>query len=464
MPINPGSLLTGITSTEKVDSALVKNAGTAILKGTAAAYSIAMSTGIATAIASNYPAVTVRGVQYLDGLFYVMDPAGTIWNSTNDDDPATWGATDFITAEFEPDQGVFLGKYLNYLVAMGQWSIQLFWNAANSPGSPLSPVQNGTLLIGCGSADSVAQTESTLVWIARRKGQGSTVHKGRFIAMLEGQSYVTISTPDVDRVLDADTLATVYSCIMELSGHTWYVLSLGVTGVSLVYDFKEKLWYVWTRLTAGSPVTLTTLTQSGGLATATKAGHGFSDGDPVTIAGATPSGYNLSRINVTVVSSSVFTYPVSSALATPATGTITATGWTESYFNAVASVGYGDAQIMLDTAGTLLSFSLAAADDLTTTPINWKIRTALQDSGNNKNKFCSSATLVGDKVAATGLLRYTDDDYVTYSFFRRFTLSDDKAQTNRQGKYRRRAWEWRYTQALRMRVEALELDLTQGTT
>jgi len=464
MPINPGDALTGITATEKVDSALVKSAGTAMLKGTAAAYSVAMSTGIATAIASNYPAVTVRGVQYLDGLFYVMDLAGTIWNSTNDDDPATWGATDFITAEFEPDNGVFLGKYLNYLVAMSQWSTQLFWDAGNSPGSPLSPVQNGTLLIGCANADSVAQTESTLIWMARRKGQGSTVHKGRFIAMLEGQSYVTVSTPDVDRVLDADDLATVYSCIMELAGHTWYVLSLGTTGASLVYDLTAKLWYVWTRLTAGAAVTLTSLTQVRGLATATKAGHGFSDGDPVTIAGATPSGYNLSRINVTVVSSSVFTYPVSSALSTPATGTITATGWTESYFDAVASAGYGDTQIMLDSEGTLLSFSLSAADDLTTDPINWKIRSALQDSGNSKNKFCSSASIVGDKVAATGLLRFTDDDYVTYSYFRRFTLSDDRTRINRLGKYRRRAWEWRYTQALRMRIEALELDLQQGDT
>jgi hypothetical protein len=462
MPINPGSALTGITTTEKVDSALVKDANVAMLKGLAAAYSIAMSTGIATAITTNYPALTVRGVQYLDGLFYVMEPDGTIWNTLNDDDPATWDTLGFITAEFEPDNGVFLGKFLNRLVAFGQWSTELFWDAGNSPGSPLSPVSNGVLLIGCAHADSVAQTESTLIWMARRKGQGSTVHKGRFIAMMEGESYITISTPDVCRVLDADDLASVYSATIELAGHTWYILSLGTTGVSLVYDLSTKFWYIWTRLTVGSPVTLTTLTQSGGLATATKAGHGFSDGDPVTIAGATPSGYNLSRINVNVLSSSVFTYPVSSALTTPATGTITATGWTESYFNAVTSCGFGDTQVILDAAGNLLSFGLDSADDLTTSPINWKIRTSTQDNGNNNNKFCAGVTPITDKVAATGLLRYTDDDYVTYSYFRRFDLSLDRPQNQRYGKYRRRAWEWRYTAALRTRIEALELDLAQG--
>ena len=69
MPVSPGSPLTGISSTEKVDSALVQNLGTAMLKGTAAAYAVDMSTGTATQITSvNYPATTVRGVQYLDDL------------------------------------------------------------------------------------------------------------------------------------------------------------------------------------------------------------------------------------------------------------------------------------------------------------------------------------------------------------------------------------------------------------
>lgn len=48
--------------------------------------------------------------------------------------------------------------------------------------------------------------------------------------------------------------------------------------------------YYWRGL--GSLVTLTALTRAGTTATATKAGHGFSNGQYVTISGATPAGFN----------------------------------------------------------------------------------------------------------------------------------------------------------------------------
>lgn len=51
--------------------------------------------------------------------------------------------------------------------------------------------------------------------------------------------------------------------------------------------------------------------------------HGLSDGNHVTIAGATPAGYNLTAA-VTVVTPTTFTYTVNGSLTTPATGTITA--------------------------------------------------------------------------------------------------------------------------------------------
>lgn len=72
-------------------------------------------------------------------------------------------------------------------------------------------------------------------------------------------------------------------------------------------------------------VRVTSLTQAAGLATATTATvHGFTSGDYATIVGATPAGYG-GQVKVTVTGTKTFTYAVSSALATPATGAITAT-------------------------------------------------------------------------------------------------------------------------------------------
>jgi uncharacterized phiE125 gp8 family phage protein len=76
---------------------------------------------------------------------------------------------------------------------------------------------------------------------------------------------------------------------------------------------------------AGTALTLASLTQTGGTATATvTAGHGMTNLQMVTIAGATQSGYNGS-FTATVVSATVFTFSVASGTVSPATGTVTAT-------------------------------------------------------------------------------------------------------------------------------------------
>jgi len=75
----------------------------------------------------------------------------------------------------------------------------------------------------------------------------------------------------------------------------------------------------------GTALTLASLTQAAGLATATvTAGHGLTNLQAVTIAGATQAGYN-GTFTATVVSATVFTFAVAAATASPATGTPTAT-------------------------------------------------------------------------------------------------------------------------------------------
>lgn len=76
---------------------------------------------------------------------------------------------------------------------------------------------------------------------------------------------------------------------------------------------------------AGTALTLASLTQSAGTATATvTAGHGLTNLQQVTIAGASQAGYN-GTFTSTYVSATVFTFPVDSGTVSPATGTITAT-------------------------------------------------------------------------------------------------------------------------------------------
>lgn len=454
----------GISSLELIDIAGPIN-GTGILKGTGTAYAV-FGTNVAAISDADFPTLTVRGIQFLDGTYYVMDPDGVIYNSiAAGNDPTDWPTDGFITSEFEPDGGVCLGKALNYIVAFGRWSTQLFWDAANPTGSPLLPVNNGVLLIGCASADSVAQTESTLVWMAQRKAQDSSSHFGRFIAILVGTNYEELSTPDVNRVLDADDLASVKSVIIEMGGHSWYLLGLGTSGITLAYDMKNKLWYVWTRLAAGSAKTISAISQTNGLVTGTSAAHGFSDGDPVVISGVTPSTYN-GTLNVNVTGTSAFTYPTTMTGTGTGTGaSMQATPYVESAMMFSASLGFDGKQVAQDLAGNVYSLSLGTALDDGSIPINWRIRTISMDDGNTNRKFAGQVSVVGDLAGtATGMVRFTDNDYQSYGYFRRFDMSKVQNHENRWGHYVRRAWEWRYTDRERLRVKALEVDIKKGVT
>lgn len=82
--------------------------------------------------------------------------------------------------------------------------------------------------------------------------------------------------------------------------------------------------------------TLTSLTSSGLVATATLTAHGFREGQRVTISGATPAGYNGTfDIIVGSVSANTFQYAIASTLTSPATGTINcivaSLGWTKPF-------------------------------------------------------------------------------------------------------------------------------------
>lgn len=72
-----------------------------------------------------------------------------------------------------------------------------------------------------------------------------------------------------------------------------------------------------------SAVSVSSLTRSGSVATATSAAHGFADGQYVTIAGASLGAYN-GTFPITVTGANTFTYLVEGEPVSPAVGTLTA--------------------------------------------------------------------------------------------------------------------------------------------
>ncbi len=184
----------------------------------------------------------VPGIVVLDQYVLVMKANGNIYNSTVGD--VTAGYTDFLNLEMKLDNGVRIARYINYLVGFGEDTIEILYDAANSTGSPFNRFEGMGMLIGCAAANSVANCDNALVWVAK------SADGGRFIAKLEGGfDHQRISTTALDAILDkeAGNIGNSYGYHVRHGGHSFYVLTLPTTAArTFVYQFEEDEWTEWT--------------------------------------------------------------------------------------------------------------------------------------------------------------------------------------------------------------------------
>ena len=346
-----------------------------------------------------------------------------------------------------------MGKSQDYVIAFKEWSTEFLYDAANAVGSPLSPVASGFNLIGCASGDSLANLDGLLFWVSQTK------QKGRGVYMMQGLQPTPISTPDVERILGLSTLATVYSYGVKIAGHAFYVLTLVDQNITLVYDTSTKVWAQWSSLTAGTPVSVTSITLSGTTATVTATAHGLSDGDPALIAGANQAAYNGIKV-ITYVSSSVFTFETTAGTTTPATGTITATPYTETYFKYTKYINaLGKDLVQHETNGTLCELVESAYQDVAC-PVNVLIRTGKFDGKTTELKVFSALEIIGNKVSGTAYVRHSGDDYTTFTKYRAVDLSVTRSRINRLGADRRRSFDVRYLGNTALQLSALDLEVS----
>lgn len=426
----------------------------AVITGPSFTYSIATTpstpaTGTITATGGRN---TVPGIVYINGYFVVMDVAGVLYNSAIDD-PTTWNALEFTAASNESGGGVALAKSLNYVVAFKEWSTEFFYDAKNPTGSPLSPVENGFTLIGCASGTSIANVNGMIVWLAQVR------ERGRSIYAMSGIQQSVISTPDVDRILNADSLTTVHAYGLKVDGHPLYVLTLVGSDVTLVYDMSTKHWFTWSSYTLGSSKSVSSITRSGTTATVTTGvAHTLNDGDPVLIAGANQAGYN-GIFQAAVLTSTTFTIEVDSATVTPATGTITATPYTESYFKFTKYADCaGDNLVLHESDGHLYEIDSTLYRDAGI-PINYLIRSTRIDGGTSRKKAMGRITLIGDVVSDIAMIRWSDDDYVSNRPYRVVDLDEPKAMVRRCGAFVDRSVEVKHVGNTRPIWDAIELEI-----
>ena len=144
--------------------------------------------------------------------------------------------------------------------------------------------------------------------------------------------------------------------------------------------------------------------------------------------------------------------------ASPATGTITATGYDEGYFRYSHYVAAAGRDLVLhETTGALVEITPDAYTD-DGAPIALKLRTGMLDSGNEDYKSIGQIRVIGEKQGGEAMLRWSDDNYTTDSLCRPVDLSATQARIRRCGAFRRRSFEVLHIADLPVQLESLEID------
>jgi len=180
-----------------------------------------------------------HGVAWLDGTTYVIDTSAKIWGS-NLNDSTAWMALNYITAQSEQDGGVAIARQLANIIALKQWTTEVFYDAANSIGSPLLPVSNSKQPFGCVNADSIVSISDRLIWLGTNKSGAKQV------VLMENLVCKAISTQPIERLLDTANCSQAYGWSHKEMGHIFYGLTLPLANYTFVYDLTSGVWYQWT--------------------------------------------------------------------------------------------------------------------------------------------------------------------------------------------------------------------------
>lgn len=410
---------------------------------------------------AQYPPETVRGIVYLNGTYYVMTPAGSIYGS-DIENPFSWSALNVIQTLAEPDPGVCLSKQGNLIVAFGTFSTEFFYDAANPVGSPLLPYSNTALQMGCASAGSVTNVDNNICFMSVAR------QKGRSISLLVGTVPQKISTTYIDRILDADDLALVNGFYIKVSGHAFYILELGTSAVTLVYDFTTGFWHTWTvlRVNGSEETVAEVVSDENNILTLEVPTGTFEEGTPLYIKAIngtfTYTGAPLLKYNESTDVQEI-TIPYNPDIQEPAlSGDYLINPYVESQFRISGYSNSSNLDLVQDsTTGTISALTVDTFQD-NGNPIPFKIRTPGFDGGDNKFKLFSRLEIIGDKVDANLFLSYSNDDYQTWSEYRPINLNNNRSQLNRLGRARRRAFEMVSYEDAPIRLRELEMYIEKG--
>jgi hypothetical protein len=232
-----------LTTSVGVVSAAANPTQVIFVDGTSTGYLYTPNTGVWGAISDpDFPGA--GQVKFMDGYFVINKPnTGQFYvsalNNGND-----WDPLDVATAESSTDNILGLGLAKGELWILGADSAEIWYNAANASGMPLSNRVGLNINIGCGAPSSIIQINDLLVWLDNR---GYIVQSdispftrnnntGYQLTIISNEA---ITSEILSYSRRDDAIATVYND----RGHLMYQLTFPTVQKTWVRDFTTNQWH-----------------------------------------------------------------------------------------------------------------------------------------------------------------------------------------------------------------------------
>lgn len=354
----------------------------------------------------------------IDGYHVYATDDGNIRNSDLNSITA-YTASNFVQPDMSPDPPVALGLHKNMVVGWGTGSMEVFHNAGNVAGSPLTRVPQLFSRFGAVDQRSVCQLGDDLYYVTGARFGDVAVMRLR---NLQPQP---ISTQIVDKILGTMTASggQIYLSGFQLGGYNY----LGVTALTTSEE--------------------TSLLQ-------------LESGDRVLLETADKTVLDDSAAQ-TAMFGRMFVYNADLNMWSE---------WDSSEATYVVGVGAGQTNKLLatsrvETAGAIYTINPASAGELHTdsgVAFTMEVRTSKLDFGTDKRKAITAIALIADtEDSGTASLEFSDDDYETWTTLGTFDMTQTVKRLTRCGAYfGGRAYRLRHSADAPFRGEALEFSFT----
>jgi hypothetical protein len=174
-------------------------------------------------------------VVYLDGYIFVVKVDSADLHNSDLNNPLSWEAAGYISSELIPDRATYVAKLNNYILLLGNKSVEYFWDVANeAPDSPLQ--RNDTPLKQTGLVGGLVNWTNKIIFV----GDNNDTQPDVFL--LEDFKIESLGTEFIRRALAASS-TTLKAGVLSMDGRDFYILNNGT--YTFVLDLETKLWHLW---------------------------------------------------------------------------------------------------------------------------------------------------------------------------------------------------------------------------